>query len=63
MRYVRSESSMSGNGGKPADRRLVPDTSVYSHLLTGHPRVINYVDAPPRQLLNPTSRSPLSAAS
>ena len=47
MRYVYSESSM--NDG--------------SELLTGYPRVIDYVGTPTPQLLNPTSRSPLSAAS
>ncbi len=48
MRYVRSESSMNGTG---------------SELFTGYPRVIDYVGTPISQLLNPTSRSPLSAAS
>lgn len=60
MRYVHSESPMSGTGSEPD--RLVLDTSVYSHLLTGHPQVINYVDAPtpsttePNFALSPVGR-------
>ena len=47
MRCIRNESSMNGS----------------DELFTGYPRVIDYVGTPISQLLNPTSRSPLSAAS